>query len=161
MSDRNKRRRHSKTVPLHNKGHHSPKNNLKAKPLKIIKGESKLTEHHRRPRSLGGTKIQGNMSFIPMYVHKAWHIIVGNMNPEQICNLININFKPKGLTLICVPINGDRCQKQGTNDSRSDDFERISLAWNALFEKQMTFRQKIAYINNVLLDPAYHFYIRD
>lgn len=83
------------------------------------------------------------------------------MHPEQICNIINLNFKPKGLTLVCVFINGSRCKKIGDNSSRSDDFEKISLAWNSLFEKSMSFRQKIDYINNVLLDPAYHFYIRD
>ena len=157
------RRRHSKTVPLQNKGHHSPKKNLiTQKPQILKKRENNPTEHHRRQRSLGGTKIPGNMSLLPMYIHKAWHIIFGNMNPEQICNLINIYFKPKGVTLICAPTNGYRIQKQGTNDSRSDDFEKITLAWNTLFEGQrMTFRQKIAYINNVLLDPDYRFYVKD
>ena len=131
------------------------------KRLPLIKGQVEITDHHRRPRSIGGSKDPANISKISIRIHKAWHIIFGNMSAEQICNYINENFKPKGLTLVCTFINGRQCLMQGNNKSNSSDLYKISLAWNTLFEKNLSFKKKIDFINNVLLDPAYHFYIRD
>ncbi len=136
----------------------------KSKPIPksySVKSETRITKHHRRPRTIGGSTKPSNISFVTERIHKNWHKVFGNLNAEQIGNVININFKPKRVTVICIFINGSQCTKQGDNDSKTNDFDKIMLAWNSLFEKSLNFSQKIEYINNVLLDPAYHLYVID
>ncbi len=48
-----------------------------------------LTRHHRKPRSLGGTAAQTNISRLPPKKHDAWHILFRNLEPEQIAEEIN------------------------------------------------------------------------
>lgn len=132
---------------------------IRLKKSVIKKQQSQMTVHHRRPLSLGGSNKPANISNISEELHKAWTIIAGNMNAEQICNHINTFFKPKNVTLICKFINGSRCEKTG--ECGSTDPKVISYAWSVLCRNLTHFYQKIELINNVLLDPAYHFYIRD
>lgn len=134
--------------------------NLKPRKIKEISRKEEemiLTIHHRRPRSLGGVNKNWNISYIPMDVHRAWTIITGNMNAEQICNHINQIFKPKGLTVICVFINGHRCVKTGSSGTKVP--EKQFYAWNVIFKEQISFQNKINYINNVLIDPSYRLYV--
>ncbi len=132
---------------------------IKRKRSQIRKSENKITVHHRRPISLDGKDRPWNISNISEEIHKAWTIFAGNMNAEQICNHINTYFKPRGLTLICKFINGKPCQKTGKPGSI--DSKVMSYAWRVLFRKYSNFREKIDFINSVLLDPAYHFYIKE
>lgn len=132
---------------------------IRRKKSDIKRAEETLTEHHRRPRSLGGTGYPENISYISEEIHKAWTIVSGNMNAEQICNHINTHFKPKGVTLICEFINGSRCIKMGAPGSTNAN--AMSFAWRTLFRKHSRFRDKIEFINNQLLDPSYHFYVRE
>lgn len=126
---------------------------------KNLKKPEVLTKHHRRPISLGGLDRPFNISRIPDKIHKAWTIVAGNMNAEQICNHINTYFKPKKVTLICKFINGVRCEKTG--EAGSTHPEKMSVAWHVLFERNSHFTEKIDFINSTLLDPSYHFYIRE
>ncbi len=135
------------------------KKQIRRKKADIKKAENTDTVHHRRPLSLDGKDRPWNISKISEEIHKAWTIVAGNMNAEQICNHINTYFKPKGLTLICKFINGKPCVKTGKYGSINPI--KMSYAWKILFRKYSHFRDKIEYINNVLLDPAYHFYIVD
>jgi len=125
----------------------------------IKKSESLMTIHHRRPISLGGLDRPWNISYITHEIHKAWTIVAGNMNAEQICNYINTNYKPKGVTLICMFINGHPCKQTGF--CGSNDIKISSYGWRILFKGFTRFQDKIAFINNVLLDPSYRFYIRE
>lgn len=149
---RKKVRGSSKNIPK------TPKQ-IKRKKAQIKKSQNKLTVHHRRPVSLGGVTRESNISNITEEIHRAWTILMSNMNAEQICNHINTYFKPKRVTLICTFINGSRCTKMGVCGSLKH--ETMSYAWKVLFRNYPRFKDKIDYINNVLLDPAYHLYIRD
>jgi hypothetical protein len=51
--------------------------------------QSGLTRHHRKPRSLGGTRSRENISRIPAKKHTAWHILFQNFSAEQIAEEIN------------------------------------------------------------------------
>lgn len=136
-----------------------PLKGIRRKKANIKKNEAQMTVHHRRPLSLDGLDREWNKSNISLEIHTAWTIIAGNMSAEQICNHININFKPRGLTLICIFINGKKCTKSGK--CGSEDQIKMSYAWRVLFRRYSRFKDKIDYINNVLLDPSYHFYIRE
>ncbi len=48
-----------------------------------------VTEHHRRPRSRGGSNDQRNISIVTAVQHRAWHALFGNLEPEQIADRIN------------------------------------------------------------------------
>ncbi|MFZ2150535.1 MAG: hypothetical protein WAZ12_01915 [Candidatus Absconditicoccaceae bacterium] len=114
-------------------------------------------EHHRRPRSLDGTSAPGNISLIVKKRHMAWHVLVGNMNANQICDYFDhSSLKPKNLKVICSFINGSPVTKSGENNSKKES--KVSRAWNILFEG-LTFKEIIEYVNNTFLDPSYHLYL--
>jgi len=118
-------------------------------------------EHHRRARSVGGTKTLDNISYVKKKQHESWHILFGNMNAFQIANRINQmnqSFKPKRLKIICKFINGSEVTKQGGNNSK--DKALVLSAWKYL-SYGMGFRKFIGHINNMWLDPSYHFYIEE
>ena len=116
-----------------------------------------VEEHHRRPRSLGGADKPPNISFVPHRLHRHWHTLFGNLNAEQTCNKINLSpWKPRGVTLVCHFINGTEVAIRGKHDSVQ--VSKCQLAWYRLFGR-LAFRETINYINNVWLDPSYHFYI--
>lgn len=115
-------------------------------------------EHHRRARSIGGTKNPANVSYVKKKPHQSWHILFGNMNAFQICDHLNkIKFKPKNIKIVCKFINGVEVKALGENNSKNE--RKVFSAWNILF-KGMEFKEIIDYINNVWLDPSYHFYIK-
>lgn len=49
----------------------------------------KLTRHHRKCKSNGGTDLPTNISMVPESHHRAWHILFGNKGVEQIVELLN------------------------------------------------------------------------
>ncbi len=113
-------------------------------------------EHHRRPESLGGTNVPSNISFVIPKLHQAWHVLFGNMNSEQICNLINMYWKEEGVTVVCKFINGTETKLRGFHNSKKSS--KLIYAWRTLF-KDLSFQETIDYINSVWLDPSYHLYI--
>lgn len=50
---------------------------------------NKLTRHHRKPKSLGGTTERKNVSKIPHKKHVAWHVLFGNAPAHRIAEEIN------------------------------------------------------------------------
>lgn len=124
----------------------------------MIEAASFVTqEHHRRPRSIGGTSNPANISYANEQLHRHWHTIVGNMNAYQICNLFNkLKYKPENVTIICKFINGSESKGHGLHNSKNK--HKIELAWESLFG-DMDFKQIIEYVNSFWLDPSYHFYL--
>lgn len=121
-----------------------------------MKNQILTQEHHRRPRSLGGTEQSMNISYVPALLHICWHTLFGNLNAFQICNVINAHYKPSSVTVICRFINGKAVEKTGGHESKKNS--KCAKAWKKLF-KGMTFEEIIGFINNTWLDPAYHLYI--
>lgn len=123
----------------------------------MCKDQIVTEEHHRRPRSLGGTENRANVSYVISRDYKNWHTLLGNMNAYQICNQLNkCTYKPPALKITCKFINGVEVLKSGENYSKKKT--KISYAWYSLF-KDMEFEEIIKYINNVWLDPSYHLYV--
>lgn len=125
----------------------------------MVKEKVLTQKHHRRPRSNGGTSKLSNISNVKGRLHKAWHVLVGNMNAYQIRDFLNSlskEFKPENMKVSCRFINGS--QLKGHGEPGSINRHKISMAWLVLFEG-LTFREIINYVNNVWLDPSYHFYI--
>jgi hypothetical protein len=50
---------------------------------------NQITRHHRKPKSKGGGNHSENISRIKMKHHIAWHVLVGDKDPEEIAELIN------------------------------------------------------------------------
>ena len=122
------------------------------KKVKFVRTE----EHHRRPRSLGGLDSITNISYVEWNKHQSWHTLFGNMNAQQICNVINSCFKPPEVEIVCKFINGQEVLKKGGKESNNK--KKRSCAWETLF-KGLSFKEAIQYINNTWLDPSYHLYI--
>ncbi|HKF48332.1 MAG TPA: hypothetical protein VKB38_13300 [Terracidiphilus sp.] len=51
--------------------------------------EQLFNRHHRKPKSLGGTKHHKNISWLPIEKHRAWHFLFQNWPPERIAEEIN------------------------------------------------------------------------
>lgn len=117
-------------------------------------------EHHRRCRSLDGGDGPANKSYVRSRLHRCWHILFGNKNAYQICDWLDNSciYKPQNVLIICEFINGTEVTKKGENSSKKRS--KISYAWITLFEG-LEFDEIIKYINNVWLDPSYHFYIKE
>ncbi len=110
-------------------------------------------EHHRRPRSLGGTSKPSNISYIEPNKHRAWHILFGNMNVYQIAKkLNNRKEKPKGITVYCKFINGSPVMLKGKH--HSNNINKTTKAWNDLFT-DLDFEEILHLINHLYLDPSY------
>jgi hypothetical protein len=50
------------------------------------------SRHHRKPRSIGGTDEERNISNLPIRKHRAWHILFENMTAFEIANEINVRY---------------------------------------------------------------------
>lgn len=115
-------------------------------------------EHHRRPRSLGGSNDLSNIAYVKGTPHKKWHILFGNLNAVQICNALNASkWKPIRITVVCEFLGGEQVSVMGWEKSTNE--ENCDKAWKKLFRGQ-TFSETIAYMNNVWLDPAYRFVLK-
>ena len=79
----------------------------------------KLTEeHHRRPKSIGGTDAPANISYVPARLHKYWHTLFGNMNAFQIRDELNLWFAPQRRKVICKFINGSKVTQKGGQQTK-------------------------------------------
>ena len=45
--------------------------------------------HHRKPRSLGGSNSDTNVSHVSVSRHRAWHTLFRNYTAHQIAKIIN------------------------------------------------------------------------
>ncbi len=55
-------------------------------------GINQITKHHILPRSRGGNGNGDNILKITRRFHEAWHIVFGNMTPEEAIKFIEIIF---------------------------------------------------------------------
>jgi hypothetical protein len=108
----------------------------------LSKGPGRLTNHHRKPGSLGGKKINGNISRVPRREHEAWHRLFDNLEAPVILE------KLKGflVTFSAVATEGELLTPGRVSKQR--------LAWEILF-RDMIIDEILVVINSVWIDPDY------
>ena len=52
----------------------------------------KYHQHHRRPRSRGGTDAPENISLVDQDRHRAWHRLFSNHTPDVIATIITTEW---------------------------------------------------------------------
>lgn len=61
-----------------------------------------LTDHHRRPQSLGGTRSKRNIIRIKENLHRSWHTLFQALPPEEIAKVINAIYLDPDWKFIAV-----------------------------------------------------------
>lgn len=64
--------------------------------------KSILTQHHRKPRSKGGTNNPKNISMVEQHQHEYWHALFSNMDAEEIAELINNIWLDPSKIFMCL-----------------------------------------------------------
>ena len=55
----------------------------------VVRSRSKLSRHHRKCRSHGGTNHPTNISVVPQSQHRAFHTVFGNRTPHEIAEYLS------------------------------------------------------------------------
>jgi len=63
--------------------------------------------HHRKCRSRGGSNLIHNISIVRDYLHKAYHLLFKNMQPDGIARKLNETWIDKDWILIAKKIGVD------------------------------------------------------
>ena len=64
------------------------------------------SRHHRRPRFLGGTSDERNITILPTNKHRAWHLLFRDFSPERIAQEINERFLDPDFEMVVVRTSG-------------------------------------------------------
>lgn len=62
----------------------------------------KKSQHHRKPRSLGGLSTPKNISMVSINQHEAFHTNFSNMTVPEICDELNKVWIDPDYKIICV-----------------------------------------------------------
>lgn len=62
-----------------------------------------LSQHHRRPSSIGGKNTEDNISVLPSYLHRAWHVLFANAHAEEIAKIVNEHYLDRYWEFLVVP----------------------------------------------------------
>lgn len=60
------------------------------------------SRHHRRPRSLGGSDHEHNISLVPKHLHSAWHTLFANHTPETIAAIISERWLDPAFVMVAT-----------------------------------------------------------
>lgn len=66
-----------------------------------------MTDHHRKPRFLGGSDESSNISRVRRKEHEAYHLLFNHMTPEKIAELLNEKWIDHEWTLVVVKKGGN------------------------------------------------------
>lgn len=112
---------------------------------------NKITLHHRLPESLGGNRSKRNISHVPLYKHRAWHILFDNLPATEIITILRGYYEIFGIDVVKSDL-----QKDINEHWANSNKERIKnrQAWYELFES-MTLMEIVEEVNAVWLDPDY------
>lgn len=79
--------------------------------------DSRLTDHHRRPTSIGGSNANANRADVPHDIHSTWHTIVANMCAPEHVKLINTFLRDQGVKITAIrkpePLHNFLCPRSG------------------------------------------------
>lgn len=107
------------------------------------------TKHHRLPESLGGATSKKNISFVPRYKHRAWHILFDNLSAIEVIKLLRGYYEIFGIDVVKSDL--QKTINEGwANTSREKIKNR--QAWYDLFEG-MTLQEIVDEVNGTWIDP--------
>jgi len=66
--------------------------------------QKKMSRHHRKCRSNGGTSHPSNISLVSRVAHNAFHIVFGSKNPDEICEELNRIWLDRAYRFTCQNI---------------------------------------------------------
>lgn len=69
---------------------------------KVVRPLVGYSRHHRRCRSKGGTNHPSNISVVKNNQHRAYHVLFGNKDPEEIAEILNVTWISPDCYFICV-----------------------------------------------------------
>lgn len=62
----------------------------------------KLTRHHRRCKSNGGTNEASNISMVTEEQHRAYHLLFKNHPPQVVASILTHTWIDSRFKLVCV-----------------------------------------------------------
>lgn len=112
-------------------------------------------DHHRRPRSIGGTSNKENLyKGAPKTKHILWHVLFGTLNIHQIVDEINNNKYFGNRTIFIEQIGSlDVILKEGQYGCKN--IEKLKFVFDFMFREGRTYKQKLDTINHLWLDPDF------
>jgi hypothetical protein len=114
-----------------------------------------ISRHHRKLESRGGNNSPRNISCVPLFKHRAWHVLYKNMEPSAIITQFEEDYEVYETDYIKTPLMKKLHEGWANN---TDEKIKRTRAWYTLFE-DMTLEEIVGEINRVWLDPDYEILI--
>lgn len=115
----------------------------------------KLTKHHRKLKSDNGSNGKENLSWVPLYKHRAWHALYDDMPPAGIVKQFAEDYELYGTDYVKSDLM--KMLHERWANSNAAKIKRTK-AWNTLFAGK-TLEEIVEEINTIWLDPAYQILI--
>ena len=115
-----------------------------------------ITEHHRKPTSIGGSKkAKRNISFVPLFKHKAQHVLFRDWEATEIIKTFRDYYDIYGTDFI----KSDLLKRlhEGYANNTAEKI-KITKAWYVLFADK-TLEEIVEEINTFWIDPDYEILI--
>jgi hypothetical protein len=74
--------------------------------------QRQMDKHHLIPRSRGGTNHPHNLRIVEQAHHRAWHLLFGNMLPDEVASAITDNWISRDYYLVAIPRKKKVCNKR-------------------------------------------------
>jgi len=62
-----------------------------------------MDRHHRLPRTRGGSNSLANISIVEQKLHRAWHMLVGNMTAPEAAKMLTDTWIDAEYYLVAIP----------------------------------------------------------
>jgi hypothetical protein len=130
--------------------------NVESNNVSVSDDPHTITEHHRKPTSIGGEKsAPRNISHVPLFKHKAWHILYQDFEAPHIIELFATDYEIHGIDVYTTPLLKHLYEGYANN---TEEKIKRNRAWYTIFQGK-TLEQIINEINSVWLDPDYEILI--
>lgn len=112
---------------------------------------SNPSKHHRKLASHGGGDHKENISSVPLFKHRAWHVLYKALEVPDIILLFKEDYEVRGTDSIKSPLMKKLHEGWANN---TDEKIKRTKAWNTLFENK-TLEEIVEEINTIWLDTDY------
>jgi len=89
-----------------------------------------MDRHHRLPRSRGGSNDARNSSIVERKLHKAWHMLAGNMTAPEVAAMLTDTWIDADYCLVAVPrkrSNGRRRKRRFCTTCEAEVLKHIPM----------------------------------